>query len=80
MSALAPAAPAYEAADPFEATSGDGPGLDSGRLFESGGATLEDLISEAWDDLAAEGRTECPVCSQTMIVAGGCGGCGSELS
>lgn len=52
----------------------------SARLFEPGGATLEDLISEAWDDLTAEGRTECPVCSQTMRVTGGCGGCGSQLS
>jgi hypothetical protein len=51
------------------------------RLFEppGGGVTFEDLILERWEDLAASGRAECPVCGGRMSREA-CGGCGSELS
>jgi hypothetical protein len=52
------------------------------KLFEPGGATLEDVVLGAWEDLAAEGRAVCPVCRDSMAPSadGGCCGCGSELS
>jgi hypothetical protein len=50
------------------------------RLFEPGGATLEDSILAVWGDLVAEGRAGCPVCGDSISVGGGCQGCGSELS
>jgi len=50
------------------------------RLFEPGGATLEDSILGVWEELVASGRAECPVCGASMSVAGGCPACGSELS
>ena len=52
------------------------------RLFEPGGATLEDVVLRVWEDLAAEGRAVCPVCGGPMSpsAAGGCPACGSELS
>jgi hypothetical protein len=50
------------------------------RLFEPSGSTLEDVILGAWEDLAAGGPAECPVCGGRMRVAGGCEGCGSDLS
>jgi hypothetical protein len=50
------------------------------RLFEPSGSTLEDVILGAWEDLAAGGPCECPVCHGRLRVAGGCEGCGSELS
>ncbi len=49
------------------------------RLFETEGATLEDVILGAWEALLADGRTECPVCGSALSVHG-CAGCGSELS
>jgi tRNA(Ile2) C34 agmatinyltransferase TiaS len=65
-----------------------GPVATSGpaRLFESGEVareepvvTLEDVVVAAWDDLAAEGRAECPVCAGELRAAGGCSSCGSDL-
>jgi hypothetical protein len=50
------------------------------RLFEPGGATLEDSILRLWDELVAAGRVECPVCGGAMSAPGGCEGCGAELS
>jgi len=50
------------------------------RLFEPGGLTLEDVVLEAWSDLVARGRAECPVCGGAMTGAGGCGSCGAELT
>lgn len=51
----------------------------AGRLFEPSGSTLEDRILGAWEDLAASGRAECPVCKGELESAG-CTSCGSELS
>jgi hypothetical protein len=50
------------------------------KLFEPGGATLEDSILGVWDDLVADGRADCPVCGGSMSAAGGCEACGAELS
>jgi hypothetical protein len=52
------------------------------RLFEPGGATLEDSILAVWEDLVAHGCAECPVCGRSMSPSadGGCPACGSELS
>ena len=50
------------------------------RLFEPGGLTLEDVILGAWEDLLAGGPAECPVCGGQLHAAGGCAGCGSDLS
>ena len=49
------------------------------RLFEPAGSTLEDIVLGAWEDLAAHGRTECPVCHGELEPQG-CSTCGSELS
>jgi hypothetical protein len=49
------------------------------RLFEPAGSTLEDLVLGAWEDLAVEGRAECPVCGGKMSPPG-CSDCGSQLS
>ena len=46
---------------------------------EPSGVTLEDVVLGAWEDLAARGRAECPVCG-VEIEPGVCRGCGSELS
>ena len=56
------------------------PRTDGARLFEPQGRTLEDVILGAWEDLAASGRAECPVCRGRLRAAGGCDGCGSDLS
>jgi hypothetical protein len=58
------------------------PGHGASRLFEPGGATLEDSILAVWEDLVAQGRAECPVCGGSMSppADGGCRACGSELS
>ena len=50
------------------------------RLFEphGDGVTFEDLILERWEDLAAVGSAECPVCGG-RIHRDGCADCGSEL-
>jgi tRNA(Ile2) C34 agmatinyltransferase TiaS len=50
------------------------------RLFEPKGLTLEDTILGAWEDLLAGGPAECPVCGDSMRVAGGCHSCGADLS
>jgi hypothetical protein len=53
------------------------------------GATLEDVISGAWEGLTAHGAVACPVCRGAMAprygagaaaVGGRCGDCGSQLS
>ena len=49
------------------------------RLFEPAGSTLEDTILGAWEDLAARGRAECPVC-HAEIEPEGCTSCGSVLA
>lgn len=49
------------------------------RLFEPHGLTLEDTVLGVWEDLAGEGRAECPVCGGRMHAAEPCEGCGSEL-
>ena len=51
----------------------------SSRLFEPRGATLEDAILRVWDDLLANGRADCPVCTAPIAPAGRCEACGSEL-
>jgi len=52
----------------------------SGRLFEPAGSTLEDIVLGAWEDLALNGRIECPVCHEGELGTMGCDACGSELS
>ena len=56
---------------------------------EGGGATLDDLLSGAWEGLAAALPAACPVCHGELaprwsagagVVGGRCGDCGSELS
>ena len=50
--------------------------------------TLNDVLVEAWNDLSAGARAECPVCSGAMqprwtasarVVGGRCGDCGATL-
>ena len=48
-------------------------------LFKPAGSTLEDLVLDAWEDLALNGCAECPVCGDALT-AHGCSSCGSELS
>ena len=79
MTALATPARPREAFDPLSGSPAGEQSLLPARLFEPGGTTLEELISDAWIDLIGAGRTECPVCSASMVVASGCTGCGSEL-
>jgi hypothetical protein len=58
---------------------------------DDGGATLDDLLSGAWEGLsaAASSSTACPVCQGELearwsagagVVGGRCRDCGSELS
>jgi hypothetical protein len=57
---------------------------------DGGGATLDDLLSGAWEGLtAAVSSTACPVCQGELqprwsagagVVGGRCRDCGSELS
>ena len=56
---------------------------------ESGGPTLDDVLSGTWEALAAASATTCPVCEGEMVprwsagagvVGGRCRDCGSELS
>jgi hypothetical protein len=54
-------------------------GRSAPRLFEPSGVTLEDVVLSAWEDLAAGGPAECPVCRGRLRVSGGCESCGSEL-
>ena len=62
---------------------------DHDELPAGGGPTLEDVISGAWEGLAATRTAPCPVCAGTLVgrygsgpgpVAGRCRDCGSELS
>ena len=55
---------------------------------EGGGPTLDDLVAEIWEVLAAESAAPCPVCGGALIarygagpapVAARCRDCGSEL-
>ena len=55
----------------------------------SGGATLDELLSGAWESLIAGSPASCPVCAGELtrrwsagagIVGGRCGDCASELS
>ena len=55
-------------------------GRSAPRLFEPSGLTLEDVVLGAWEDLAAGGPAECPVCRGRLQMSGGCQSCGSELS
>jgi hypothetical protein len=55
-------------------------GSSAQRLFEPGGQTLEDAVLDAWEELVADGRAECPICGGAMSMLAGCEGCGSELS
>ena len=71
-----------------------GPDRDDDRhghdeLPAGGGPTLEDVISGAWEGLAATRTAPCPVCAGTLVarygsgpgpVAGRCRDCGAELS
>ncbi len=56
------------------------------RLFEPADRpadrrpTLEDAILGTWQELVADGRAECPVCSGRMRAGAPCEDCGSELS
>jgi hypothetical protein len=56
---------------------------------DDGGATLDDLLSGAWEGLTAASSTACPVCHGELeprwsagagVVGGRCRDCGSELS
>jgi hypothetical protein len=57
--------------------------VEQGHAHPGGGATLDELITAAWEDLAVRGHAACPVCGErmgpTVAAAGRCGGCGSEL-
>ena len=48
-------------------------------LFEPTGSTLEDVILDAWEDLALAKKADCPVCGDSLRPSG-CEGCGSELA
>jgi hypothetical protein len=50
------------------------------RLSRPGEVSLEELILGAWEDLARDGRAECPVCGGRIGRGRPCDGCGSELS
>jgi hypothetical protein len=56
---------------------------------EGGGPTLDDVVSGAWEGLAAATPTTCPVCHGELaprwsagagVVGGRCRDCGTELS
>jgi hypothetical protein len=56
---------------------------------ERGEATLDDVVSAAWEGLSAASSTACPVCHGELVprwsagagvVGGRCRDCGSELS
>jgi hypothetical protein len=56
---------------------------------DDGGATLDELVSGAWEGLTAGASTTCPVCEGELVprwsagagvVGGRCRDCGSELS
>ena len=66
--------------------------IDQPSLFDTGpqrGETLEDVISSAWEGLAAHDVVACPACHGTMVprygsggraVGGCCRDCGTTLS
>ena len=63
-------------------------GADAFDITDRPRRTLDDVLSEAWEGLAATARARCPVCATPMtprwsagagVVGGRCGGCGSEL-
>jgi hypothetical protein len=66
------------------------PGLQLWGDEERGEATLDDVLSRAWEGLsAASSSTACPVCDGELeprwsagagVVGGRCRDCGSELS
>ena len=56
---------------------------------EGAGATLDDLLSAAWEGLTRPSSTACPVCCGELaprwsagsgVVGGRCRDCGSELA
>ena len=56
---------------------------------DDGGATLQDVVLDAWRALATQGAASCPVCAGTLEprfgagaapVAARCRNCGAELS
>ena len=58
------------------------------RAEDGGGATLDDLLSGAWEGLAAARSTTCPVCAGALeprwstgaaLTGGRCRDCASEL-
>ncbi len=79
---MAPVAALAMPTDTIDASAG-GHGVD-------GEPTLDDLIVEAWEGLAAHGAVTCPVCGGGTLrpvygaharpVRGRCCACGSELS
>jgi hypothetical protein len=56
---------------------------EAGMTRSGGGATLDELVSGVWEDLALRGRAACPVCGTQLRRAGEksgrCDGCASEL-
>jgi hypothetical protein len=58
------------------------------QLRAHAGPTLSDVLVEAWNDLRAGARAECPVCAGAMqprwtagagVAGGRCGDCGATL-
>ncbi len=56
---------------------------------DGGGATLDDVLSGAWEGLSAASSTACPICDGELarrwtagagMVGGRCRDCGGELS
>jgi hypothetical protein len=56
---------------------------------EGGGPTLDDVLSGAWEGLAASSAVACPVCGGDLaprwsagsgVVGGRCADCGSSLA
>jgi hypothetical protein len=56
---------------------------------EGGGPTLDDVLSGAWEGLAASSTVACPVCGGDLaprwsagsgVVGGSCADCGSSLA
>jgi hypothetical protein len=56
---------------------------------DDSGRTLDDLLSETWDELHAAATAACLVCGHALVprwsagagvVGGRCGNCGSEVS
>jgi hypothetical protein len=77
MAALATRDPATDVADRPAAEHSE-----AQRLFQPrpDGVSLEDRVLGVWEELAGDGRAECPVCGGRLHAASGCGDCGAELS